>query len=125
MIIYSYQLLGTIHPLTSTGATPVTVVPSAGATPVLPVATPVPIVPTVTTPGISYFNLLIGNTVIILEIDVKKLIIDRIFVSFHADLTDPPKTSLPSLANQLYTSGLISNQVKDKPPIDEFISEFN
>ena len=120
MIIYSYRLLGTIHPLTSTGATPVTVVPSTGATPMLPVATPVPIV---TPPGISY---LIGNTVIILEIDVKKLkqIIDRILISFHADLTDLPKASFPSLANQLYTSGLISNQVKDKPPIDEFISEF-
>ena len=97
-----------VHPLASTGATPV------------------PIVPTVTTPVtkgtcISHFNL-----IIILEIDVKKLkqIIDRLVVSFHADLTDLPKSSLPSLANQLYTSGLISNDVKDKPSIDEFISEF-
>ena len=62
----------------------------------------------------------------LLDIDVKKLkqAIDKVLVSFHADLTGLSKKSLRSLANQLYTSGLISNEVKDNPSVDEFISEF-
>ena len=61
-----------------------------------------------------------------LEVDVKKLkeAISRVLVSYHAGLTCLPKKSLPSLANQLYTKGLISNEVKDNPSVDEFIDEF-
>ena len=60
------------------------------------------------------------------DINVMKLkqVIDKVLVSYHADLTGLPKKSLPSLANQLYASGLISNEVKDNPSIDVFIDEF-
>ena len=61
-----------------------------------------------------------------LEIDVKKLkqVIDKVLVSFHASLTGLPKKPLPSLANQLYAAGLISDEAKNDPSVDEFINEF-
>ena len=62
----------------------------------------------------------------ITDVDVKKLkqVINKVLVSYHADLAALPKTSLSSLANQLYASGLINTEAKDTPSVDGFISEF-
>ena len=53
-----------------------------------------------------------------------KQVISRVLVSYHADLTGLTKKSLPSLASQLYSTGLISTEMKDTPSIDVFIDEF-
>lgn len=61
-----------------------------------------------------------------LEPDVEKLkkAICRVLVSYHADLTGLPDTSLSSLADQLFTASLISAPLKNTPSIDKFIDEF-
>ena len=57
MIIYSYQLLGTtlVHPLASTGATPILPV-STGATPILPVSTGATPIPMDTETTAAFYN---------------------------------------------------------------------
>ena len=42
----------------------------------------------------------------------------------HAALVGLPKSSLPSLAAQMYSVGLISNGVKETPTFDGIIGEF-
>ena len=49
--------------------------------------------------------------------------INDVLVSHHASLTSL-KTSLSDLASQLYTAGLISDEVKETRSMDTFITEF-
>ena len=53
-----------------------------------------------------------------------KQIIDRVLVSQHAVLTRLPKTSLPTLANELYSSNVVSISVKEEPSMNNCIEEF-
>ena len=50
--------------------------------------------------------------------------IDNVLVSHYDTLTSLTKSSLLSLANKLYTVGLISDGVKEKCTIEEFLGEF-
>uniref|UniRef100_A0A1X7SQG8 Death domain-containing protein n=1 Tax=Amphimedon queenslandica TaxID=400682 RepID=A0A1X7SQG8_AMPQE len=58
-------------------------------------------------------------------VDVKKVkkVINDVLVSHHADLNSL-KTSLSDLASQLYTAGLISDEVKETRSMETFIAEF-
>ena len=53
-----------------------------------------------------------------------KQIIDRVLVSQHAVLTRLPKTSLLTLANELYSSNLVSVSVIEEPSMNNCIEEF-
>ena len=61
-----------------------------------------------------------------IEVDVKQLIqvINGVLRSVFAKLTNLPEESLQDLADQLYTSDLISKAAKKNPTMDKFISEF-
>ena len=50
--------------------------------------------------------------------------IDDVLVSHYDTLTSLTKSSLLSLANKLYTVGLISDGVKEKCTMEEFLGEF-
>ena len=50
--------------------------------------------------------------------------IDDVLVSHYDTLTTLTKSSLLSLANKLYTAGLISEGVKEKCTMEEFLGEF-
>uniref|UniRef100_A0A1X7TGU3 Uncharacterized protein n=1 Tax=Amphimedon queenslandica TaxID=400682 RepID=A0A1X7TGU3_AMPQE len=59
-------------------------------------------------------------------VDVNKVkkVIDDVLVSHYDTLTSLTKSSFLSLANKLYTAGLISEGVKEKCTMEEFLSEF-
>ncbi|XP_019852754.1 PREDICTED: uncharacterized protein LOC109582479 [Amphimedon queenslandica] len=53
-----------------------------------------------------------------------KAVIDDVLVSHYDTLTSLTKSSLLSLANKLYAAGLISEGVKEKCTMEEFLGEF-
>jgi hypothetical protein len=50
--------------------------------------------------------------------------IKRVLQNNHAKLNKLPKTSLKSLAAHLYTNGVINEEMKANPSMDEIIDEF-
>ena len=50
--------------------------------------------------------------------------INNIIVSHYATLNYLPKKSFTGLVNQLYSTGLISNEVREDPSMEECIDEF-
>ncbi|XP_019858951.1 PREDICTED: uncharacterized protein LOC109587155 [Amphimedon queenslandica] len=66
-----------------------------------------------------------GGASVPASVDVKRVkkVINDVLVSHHASLTSL-KTSLSDLASQLYTAGLISDEVKGTRSMDTFITEF-
>uniref|UniRef100_A0A1X7VWM4 Uncharacterized protein n=1 Tax=Amphimedon queenslandica TaxID=400682 RepID=A0A1X7VWM4_AMPQE len=66
-----------------------------------------------------------GGASVPVQVDVKRVkkVINNVLVSHHASLTSL-KTSLSDLASQLYTAGLISDEVKETRSMDTFITEF-
>ena len=61
-----------------------------------------------------------------IDVDISEMrrLIRKVLTNKHAALVSLPKASLPSLAAEMYSVGLISIGIKEKPTFDVIIGEF-
>ena len=58
-----------------------------------------------------------------IDVDKVKKVINDVLITHDAKLTSL-KESLPDLARQLYSAHLITEEIRENPSMDKFISEF-